>query len=78
MHFVNEMRECVLMYETNPSVSSPRPKVSLCDCCDSYLFLEVNSIVDTPLITLEEAFDPLLTSISFNTHSSPITPRDTK
>ena len=53
------------MYEIDPSPSSPRLEVSLCDDYESSLPLEPDFMVDSPLTGLEEVIDPPLTSLPF-------------
>jgi len=64
-HFLSEMRECGLLYETDPSLPFPRLDASLYDDCESSLPLESNFVADAPLIDLEEVFHSPLTSLSF-------------
>ena len=73
-HFVSEIRECGLLYGTDPNLLFPRLKVSLCDDCEPSLPLESSFVDDTPSINLQEAFDPPFTSLSFVAPSSPSTP----
>ena len=62
-HFVSEMREFGLLHDTDPSLPIPRLESSLYDDCEYSLPLESNIVDDTPLINLEEVFDPPLTSL---------------
>ena len=76
-HFVSEMRECDLLYETDPSLSLPRLESNLYDDCEFFLPIESNVVVDAPLIDLEESFDyPLTSSLVFAPYLSS-TPVDT-
>jgi len=56
------MNECGLLHETDPSLPSPRLKANLYDNCESSLPLEFNFVDDASSTSLEEAFDPPLTS----------------
>ena len=62
------------MYETNPSLSSLKVSTNFCDYCDSYLPIEPDSTIDTPLTDLEEVFNPPLTSLTFVVPSFSSTP----
>ena len=59
-HFICEIRECGLLYETNPSAPSSRLKASLYEYCKYSLPLEFNFVDDTALIDLEKVFDSIL------------------
>ena len=74
IHFVNEMRECGLLYRTDPSLPFCRLEASLYHDYESSLPLESNVVDDAPLIDLEEVFDPPLTSLPFVTLSFSTTP----
>ena len=58
-HFISEMREFGLLYETDPSPPFPRLESSLYGNFESSLPLESNVVNDAPLTNLEEVFDPL-------------------
>ena len=64
-HFVSEIRECDLLHKTNPNLPSLRDKASLYDDEESFLPLRPNFVDETPLIDLEEVFNPSFTSLSF-------------
>jgi len=49
-HFISEMSECGLLYETYPSLLFPRLKTSLYDDCES------NFVDNAHFTDLEEAF----------------------
>jgi len=72
--FVSEMRECGLLYETDPNLTSTRLEVSLYEDCESSLPLESSFVDDIPYTDLEEAPDPPLTSSSLLALSSTSTP----
>ena len=55
-HFVSEMREFGLLYETDPSLPIPRLESSLYNDYESSLPLESNIVDDAPLTDLEEVF----------------------
>jgi len=75
--FVGKMRECGLLHETDPSLSSSKPEVSLYDDYESSFPLEPNFMIDLPFTTLAEVIDSPLTSLSIVTPSLPSTPKDT-
>ena len=77
-HFVSEMREFGLLSETDLSLPSSRLEASLYNACELFLLLESNIIDDAPLIDLEEAFDPPLTSLPFVAPSFSSTLMDTR
>jgi len=74
--FDGKKRESGLLYETNPSPSSPRLEISLYDDYESSLPLESTFINITSSIDLGEPVDPLLAP-SLIAPSLPSTPRDT-
>jgi len=76
-HLVIEMRECDLLHEIDPSLSSLRSTSSLCDDHQSSLPLGPNFIDSARLTDLDEVFDPSLTSLSFITQSFSNKPIDT-
>jgi len=70
------MRKYGLLYETVHILSFPRLEAYLYDDYNSYLPLEPNSTIDTPLTNLEEVIDPPLTSLPFVAPSFSSMPRD--
>jgi len=72
--FVSEMRECILLHETNPNLASLKLEVSLYEDCESSLPLESSFVNDIPYTDLEEVPDSPLTSSSLVTLSSTSTP----
>jgi len=75
-HFISDMREFDLLYETNPSIPFIRLEASLYDNSESSFALESNVVDDVPLIDLEEAFNPPSISLPFVTPSFSCTPMD--
>jgi len=73
-HFVSEMREFGLLYETDPCLPIPRLESSLYDDYESSLPLESNIVDDAPLTDLEEVFNPPLTCLPLVAPSSSTTP----
>ena len=65
------------MHETDLSLTSPRPEVSVYEDGESSLPLESSFVDDMPYIDLEEVPDPLLTSSSLFAPSSTSTPIST-
>ena len=47
-HFVNEMRECGLLHETDPSLPFVRLEASLYDDCEFFLPLKPNVVHGAP------------------------------
>ena len=74
--FQNYLRENHLSNETELSLSSARPKVSLCDDNELSFPLEFNFVVDMALIDLEKVIDAPLISLLLVAPSSVNTPRD--
>jgi len=62
-HFVSEMREFILLYETDPSLPVPKLESCLCDDYESFFPLESNIFDNAPLTDLKEVFDSPLTSL---------------
>ena len=75
--FVSKMRDCGLLHETNLRLPFFWLEASLYDGCGSFLPLKSNLVDDAPLTDLEEAFNPLLTSLSFVAPSFSSPPMDT-
>jgi len=65
------------LHETDLSLTSPRPEVSVYEDGESSLPLESSFVDDMPYIDLEEVPDPLLTSSSLFAPSSTSTPIST-
>ena len=76
-HFVSEIREYGLFYNTGPRLSFARLNANLHNDCDFTFPLEPNFIVDITFTSLEKAFDPPLTSLPFVAISYCSTPRET-
>jgi len=62
-HFLSEMREFGLLYETNPSLPIPKLESSLYDSYRCSTPLESNVVNDAPSTDLEEVLDPPLASL---------------
>jgi len=75
--FENIFWECHLSHETDLSLPSSRPDVSLCDDDESPFLLESNFVDNTPLIDLEKEIDTPLTPLPLVAPSCVSTPRDT-
>ena len=71
--FVGEMRECGLLHETIPSLSSPMLKVTLDDAYESSLPLKPDFIAHTPLPGLKEVINPPFVAPSLSSTLKDIT-----